>query len=263
MAKYLNIYLHILKLSFMRDLTYRTGFYSGLVAAASQGVAQAAAILLIGSLNDGVAGWTQADLILFIGVQQLFVYLLFFLFYRSMAWFHHDIFSGNFDYILTKPLDPQFMVSIRPGGLHNLVSALAGFFLITWAVIHFGLRPNAVQVLIAVFLLACGLLLSYSLLLMASLLAFKFERVENIIDLVIDWTTGVSRFPLQAYQNVARVVFLFLLPLALITTTPAQILLNRLNLSTALQLILISLGVGGVARRLFYLAIRSYTSASS
>jgi ABC-2 type transport system permease protein len=72
-----------------------------------------------------------------------------------------------------------------------------------------------------------------------------------------------ARWPIQVFKGAWRIVFTFVIPLALMTSYPAMALLGRLSLSTA------ALCLGGAAlffalsRSVWTLAIRSYTSASS
>lgn len=263
MIKYLKIYLHILKLSFIQAFTFRLSFAAGLLAAFSHALVRVIMILFISNLANGLPGWSQGELLLFTGIHQLFVYLTFYLFYRNMRWLARDIFSGNFDYALTRPVDSQFAVFLRPGGLHNLICALTAFFLIGWTSSHYNLSMEAFYLALFFLFLGCGLLLVYSLLIIGTSLAFWFDQIENIIEFIINWSIGVSRFPVQAYHHLAEPVFLFLLPLVLITTVPAQTLLTRLDLKTALALVITSLGAFVASRKFFQRALRFYTSASS
>jgi len=73
---------------------------------------------------------------------------------------------------------------------------------------------------------------------------------------------GVWRFPVGAYPALYRVFFTFVVPVAFLTTVPAEAALKRgeapLLLAGGLALLLFLL-----ARGFFLLALRSYTSASS
>jgi ABC-2 type transport system permease protein len=263
MIKYLKIYLYILKFSFVRAFTFRASFAAGLLAAFSHAFVRVIMIIFISNLANGIPGWSQGELLLFTGVHQLFVYLTFYLFYRNMRWLARDIFSGNLDYALTKPVDSQFAVFLRGGGLHNLLCSLTAFFLIAWTSSYYNLSLNPFHLVLFSLFLGCGLLLVYSFLITGTSLAFWFDQIENIIELVINWSIGVSRFPVQAYHHLAEPVFLFLLPLVLITTVPAQTLLAKFDLKTALTLVAISLGAFIASRQFFQRALGSYTSASS
>jgi ABC-2 type transport system permease protein len=72
-----------------------------------------------------------------------------------------------------------------------------------------------------------------------------------------------GRWPVSIFKGAARLFFTFVVPIALMTTYPAEALLGRLSPSAAW------LGVGGAlvfaiaARFVFTRAIGRYTSASS
>jgi ABC-2 type transport system permease protein len=70
-----------------------------------------------------------------------------------------------------------------------------------------------------------------------------------------------ARWPIQVFHGVVRLVFTFVIPLALMTTYPAQALLGTLPAGT------LALAVGGAAgalvlsRMVWNAAIAKYTSA--
>lgn len=72
-----------------------------------------------------------------------------------------------------------------------------------------------------------------------------------------------GRYPLQAYPAPLRLLFTLVLPVAFLTTVPADVLLGRASAP------LLGLGLGlaagffAVARGFWQFALRHYTSASS
>jgi ABC-2 type transport system permease protein len=70
-----------------------------------------------------------------------------------------------------------------------------------------------------------------------------------------------GRFPVGAYPALYRVFFTFVVPVAFLTTVPAEAALGRGEVS------LLALGLASLlfllARGFFRVALRSYTSASS
>jgi ABC-2 type transport system permease protein len=72
-----------------------------------------------------------------------------------------------------------------------------------------------------------------------------------------------ARWPIHVFRGTWRFVFTFIIPLALMTSFPAMALLGTLSLRTAIASLAGSAGFFLLARSVWSLAIRSYTSASS
>jgi ABC-2 type transport system permease protein len=87
----------------------------------------------------------------------------------------------------------------------------------------------------------------------------RLDNLTYLLDAVFD----TARWPVQVFKGAWRIVFTFVLPLALMTTYPAMAILGRISLGTAVACIAGALGLAIVARLLWIGAVRNYTSASS
>jgi ABC-2 type transport system permease protein len=87
-------------------------------------------------------------------------------------------------------------------------------------------------------------------------------RVDNLLYL-FQSIFDVARWPSTVFRGVLSVIFTFVLPLALMTTYPALALLGKLTAQTAVAALAGSLLFAGVARAIWVVSIRRYTSASS
>ena len=68
---------------------------------------------------------------------------------------------------------------------------------------------------------------------------------------------------IQIFRGALRFVFTFVIPIALMTTYPAEAILGRLSLSTAGLAVLGAMSFALAGRLVFTRAIGRYTSASS
>ena len=73
----------------------------------------------------------------------------------------------------------------------------------------------------------------------------------------------IARWPAQVFRGFLRMVFTFVIPLAVMTTYPAEALLGRLAGGTVVTAMATSVGLMVVARLLWTRSLRGYTSASS
>ena len=115
---------------------------------------------------------------------------------------------------------------------------------------------------LAVALLVAGGLILYSLWFLLAGLSIWFVKVWNATE-VLRYTLVAGRYPISAYPPALRVVFTLVLPVAFLTTVPAEALLGQASAEWALGS-LVAACTSLVGTRLFWqFALRHYTSASS
>jgi ABC-2 type transport system permease protein len=87
-------------------------------------------------------------------------------------------------------------------------------------------------------------------------------RLDNLTFL-LGSIFDVARWPVQLFRGMWRIVFTFVIPVAVMTTFPAMALLGRGSARLTLATLGGALLMLGVSRLVWRTAIRSYTSASS
>lgn len=168
--------------------------------------------------------------------------------------------EGTLDFVLLKPISSQFWLSTRtlsPWGIPDMVFGLG-------VVIYAGSRLDiGVERYIFGFLpLICGAVSLYSLWFMLGATSIWFVKIYNVTE-VLRGLLEAGRFPIVAYPAAYRVFFTFIVPVAFLTTVPAQTLLQRGGAGWLLGSVGFALLLF-VASRLFWkFALRFYTSASS
>jgi ABC-2 type transport system permease protein len=184
------------------------------------------------------------------------------LFWSNLFEMGRNVRTGAFDFYLAQPGNPLFMVSTRkldPDGLANTVVAAA---LICYAAHRLGLHPGFTGVLLYIALLACGLVIHYSLFLLATSATFwiiKTEGIEGTYFTIVDF----SRLPREAFRGVANVLLVYLLPAVVVSNVPANMLIHGFNPVYAVWLGAASLAWFALAVFVFNRGLRRYASASS
>ena len=168
--------------------------------------------------------------------------------------------QGTLDFVLLKPISSQFWLStktISPWGLPDL---FFGVILIFYAGNQIGLTWQAYS--ISLIPLSFGLVILYSLWFILGATSIWFVKVYNVTE-VLRGLLEAGRYPMVAYPVAYRFFFTFIVPVAFLTTIPAQAMLNRTEWIWIL-------GAAGLALVLFVFsiffwrfALRFYTSASS
>jgi ABC-2 type transport system permease protein len=167
---------------------------------------------------------------------------------------------GSLDFILLKPIDAQFQLSTRnltPWGFPNICFAIA---LMLYAGTRIGLPPYAYALGIIPALLAVAIL--YSLWFAVGTTTIWFTKIWNATE-VLRAFIEAGKYPMGAYSLGFQFFFTFVLPVAFLTTVPAEIMRG----SRSPTFILVEAALAGclfLGSRLFWkTALRSYTSASS
>src|SRR5207247_7219389 len=121
---------------------------------------------------------------------------------------------GTLDFILIKPANSQFIVSLRHVQVAQFGQVALGLLLVGVGIAQIGRQVGSLEVASFVVPLACGLLLVYGLLLVLSTLSFWFVRVENL--LAIFWSfLDAGRFPVDVYPGWLRITLRTVVPIVI------------------------------------------------
>jgi ABC-2 type transport system permease protein len=209
-----------------------------------------------------IAGWQFAEALVVVGWFTLLEAILEGAINPSLTAVVEHIRKGTLDFVLLKPADAQFLVStsrFEPWRSTNVLTALAIW---VYAFLKLGRGPSPLGILAALVLLASATLLLYSLWILTVSAAFYVVKVDNLTNL-FGSVFDAARWPVQIFRGVLRWVFTLVVPLALMTTYPAEALLGRLSLG-ALVGSVVGAGVfSWLSRRVWLDSLARYSSASS
>lgn len=168
--------------------------------------------------------------------------------------------QGTLDFVLLKPISSQFWLSshtISPWGLPDLVF---GGVLIGYAGAQLGIGVG--DYLLSAVPLLFGLASLYSLWFILGATSIWFVKIYNVTE-VLRGLLEAGRYPMVAYPAAYRFFFTFVVPVAFLTTVPAEAMLGRVQVGWIVGAGVLALGLLFVARFFWRFALRFYTSASS
>jgi ABC-2 type transport system permease protein len=168
--------------------------------------------------------------------------------------------QGTLDFVLLKPISSQFWLSTRTVSPWGLPDLIFGLILISYAGNRLGIEGPAY--LWSAIPLTFGLLSLYSLWFMLGATSIWFVKIYNVTE-VLRGLLEAGRFPMAAYPVAYRFFFTFVVPVAFLTTIPAEALLNRVQLSWVVGSGILALILLLVSRSFWRFALKFYTSASS
>ncbi len=168
--------------------------------------------------------------------------------------------EGTLDFVLLKPINSQFWLSMHtlsPWGLPDLIF---GGLLVAYAGSRLGVGLG--DYLLSAIPLLFGLLILYSLWFMLGATSIWFVKIYNVTE-VLRGLLEAGRYPMVAYPTAYRFFFTFVVPVAFLTTVPAEAMLGRVQGGWVVGAGLLALGLLSATGVFWRFALRFYTSASS
>jgi len=249
-------------IGFKRGLQHRTEFLLEGGLSIVTILAQLAPITVLFGERNAIAGWSHGQVIVLLGWFLIVNGIIQGVITSSFSQSIDGIRTGQFDYLLLRPVDALFMsslVNLRPW---KLVDVAAGLMLATMGLAELGHPPGALDVVLATGLAVCALATVYALYVFAVAGSFALVRVENLMN-VLSGLIDFGRWPIHVFEGVWRIVFTVLLPLAIVTSYPVMALLGTISWPEVVVAIAVASGFAGAARLAWNIAIARYGSASS
>lgn len=260
LRRYARLLAIALRASTLQGLQYRADFFlDGLIGVFWTASAILPLVVVFQS-RPTIAGWTFGEALMVSGWFTFLEGILEGAVNPSLADVVEHIRKGTFDFVLLKPADAQFLVStgrLQPWRSTNLLAAGAIF---VWGFRLLGRWPTFGAVCAATVAMTAAIAILYALKTLAVSAAFYVVRVDNLAHL-FDAVFDAARWPASIFRGVVRIVFTFVIPLALMTTYPAQALLGTLPMRTLALAVMGAIGALVLSRVVWTTAIAHYTSA--
>lgn len=250
------------KNTLISELEYRLNFWSNLGLSLFWLVWAALSVRVYFFQTEEVAGWKYPELLVVMG---LFFALNGFrqlILTPNLSRISEYVRMGTLDYVLTKPVNSQFLVSLRNIGVYNWGDPLLGLGLAAYGLWQLKYVPSLGQIALFGVLLAAAMVLLYSISLILQTLTFWLVNVERV-DALVMGVLETGRFPVSFYRGWIRAVLTAVIPVAFMTTFPAEALLGRLDWRLAAAGIGLAVILFVLSSAFWRFALRYYTGASS
>jgi ABC-2 type transport system permease protein len=262
MMYYLRIWLAGARYSVARTLMFRGDFFVWALVELFWMAVNLMMISVIYGHTDSVAGWSEYQMILLIGTSMLVQRLLMGFFWSSLFELGRNIRSGDFDFFLAQPGHPLFMASTRKLDPDSLLNSFVAIGIVVFAAHRLHLSPTVLDLLIYGVLILAGLVIHYSLLVMTMSLTFWLTSAQGVEGSYFS-LADFSRLPREALRGVARVIFVWILPVVVVSNTPARTLLHGFQPLWSLWILVVAVVWLLFAVLIFNRGLRRYSSASS
>lgn len=291
--QYGRVWITFLRNSLIREMTFRGNL---LITIVTRGFWFAAQLILfdiiyrnVNSIND----WTREEYFTFMATGMLINAFVETFFMPNCANFSELIRNGNLDFVLLKPIDTQFLVSFEKVNLAMLNQVLLAGALLFYSLFQIAQFEMAFlelenllqsgqwlslfviccrgtgQILMYCLLLAIGVAFFYSLMITLASSSIWFGRNQGLYDFWF-YITVFARYPRSIYSGsptgeLLRFAFSYIIPILLVVTVPARLLLSKALEPSWITLVGITVTLVSlfISRYIFNWSLNSYRSASS
>jgi ABC-2 type transport system permease protein len=260
--RYLKLLSVFYKYSILKELEYRVNFLSHAFMSAFWLVWGVVGVSVFFLHRDKMGDWTFPEVLMVIALFTLFNGVMESFLRPNVGAVIEQIRDGTFDFVLTKPVNAQFISSFRNIVVWRLVDVLIGILLLVYALGQLHVTPTLTQIGFFLLMLISGTAIVYSIWLVMVSLAFWFVKIDNITELFYAFYEA-GRYPVTIYRGFVRVLLTYIVPIAFVTTFPASALLGRIDQTTTLVGFIFAIGSLIASNRFWNFALRYYASASS
>lgn len=249
-------------LALVRETQFRVNILTTVVIGLVQIAIGLIPILLLYSYTGEVRGWSQADVIVLLGLHGTLTGLLAMFVGRNMWAMTDYVTKGELDLLLIRPVNTQFHITtrwIRPDQAFNVI---AGLVVAGVGFARGDAAPGAGGFFQATIVFLAGFVLIACVWSALSYMAFWTHSVSTVIMFFQD-VMQAGRYPVTFYPGMMRAIFTAIVPLAFATTFPAQAVTEGVSWWVAPAAVGFAAFAVVLLRLLWSHAIRRYSSASS
>lgn len=261
MRRYARVYRAFFTSSFARELEFRVNFFAKVAQNAVWLAFFLMIVLVVYRNTDSVAGWTRGEA-LALGATWFLMNSLVSAFAFSLMEVPEHVRRGTLDFIITKPVDAQFWISLRRFSFDQIGMVVVSLAVIVYAANTGVAAPSLAQWAAFSVLAACSALLAYAFNLFLMTFGIWLVRVDNLF-VLSETVTGIARFPLDIYNSTLQKMLTYGFPLAFLATIPVRQLVDGVDGPMVAVGVAWAAGATLITRLFWNFALTRYTSASS
>ena len=260
---HLRLISRFFQVSLQQDAAFRANFFINVLNTVLTLAAGLAGVTILFGQVETFHGWTFAQVLALVGVYQVLLAVRSLSFGSSLdtlSGYDGEIWDGRFDFTLLRPVDTQFLISVRRWNVWSLVDLALGLVIVGVAVTRLGRVLAPGDVLAFLFSMVVAVTIVYALSLLLTSVVFWFLGMPLIW--ILDSVTQLGRYPVGIYPGWLRLILTWIIPVGFMTTVPIQALTGTAPLGTLLGGAALAAGLFVIATLFFRISLRRYCGAS-
>ena len=259
--RWLHVLAALVRLNVAEELQYRANLVASILGTVFWIGTALLTLAVFFRHTVRLGGWDYWEVVVLLGVFNALTGLVEAVLRPGIGQLAGEVRSGRLDLVLARPVDAQAFVSFRKLDIWRLTDVVLGLALAGYALVRMGRMPSALELAAFAMALASASVVVYAIWVALMSLAFWFVSVENL-SVLFDAVYEGARYPVSAYPDALRFLFVYLIPIAWTTTIPASALTGKLGPGIALVAAAVAATAFVLARLLWQLALKRYTGAS-
>jgi viologen exporter family transport system permease protein len=262
--RYLRLIRSFIAIAAQNMLAYRLNFWISLLYSVLSLGTGVLGLVVLFSQVEAIQGWTLSSTLALLGtylilgaLRNLFIGPSL----EALVGMDGEVWMGTFDFTLLRPIDVQFLASVRHWRPLALVDLVLGGGVLVAAVSRMGQMVLLADLVSFVITLMAAVAILYAILLAFSGLVFWSPGF--LFTWLFNSFFQMARYPVGLYPGWLRLVLTWIVPVGVMTTVPAQALSGTLSPGMLLGSVGLAAAFFVGATILFRTGLRRYASASS
>jgi len=262
LRKYLKVYKKFLHTSLASELEYKPNILIDLITGILSLIGSIFLLSIFFQNNANIGGWEFEEALI---IQSIYTILN----GITNTWFNPNlteivkhIREGTLDFVLLKPIDSQFFISLKKINPSGFLEIMLGFFLLFFCIRINQINLNLSFLTLSLITISCSICILYSLWFFISTTTIWFVKTWNAIEVLRSFLY-IGRFHFNSFSFSLRIFFSIFIPFAFITTIPSEVFLGL----SVFWKILLEIFVATIflinSRKFWLFALKFYSSASS
>ena len=260
--KYFRVYKKFLHTSLASELEYKTNIIIDLITAILSLIGSIFLLSIFFQNNGSIGGWRFEQALIIQGIYTILNGITNTWFNPNLTEIVKHIREGTLDFVLLKPIDSQFFISLKKINPSGFLEIMLGFLLLFFCIRINQINLNLSFLTLSLITISCSICILYSLWFFISTTTIWFVKTWNAIEVLRSFLY-IGRFPLNSFSFSLRIFFSVFIPIAFITTIPSEVFLGLSQLWKIFLEVIVATVFLITSRKFWLFALKFYSSASS
>tara|TARA_A100001388_G_scaffold251941_1_gene214109 strand:- start:31 stop:825 length:795 start_codon:yes stop_codon:yes gene_type:complete len=262
LSKYLKIYTKFLHTSLASELEYKTNILIDFITAIISLIGSIFLLSIFFQSTGIIGGWRFEEALIIQGIYTILNGITNTWFNPNLTEIVKHVREGSLDFVLLKPVDSQFYISLRKISPSGFLEIMLGFCLLLYCVNINHIDLNLTFLAKCLITITCSICILYSLWFFISTTTIWFVKTWNATEVLRSFLY-IGRFPLNSFSFSLRIFFSVFIPISFITTIPSEVFLGISQVWQIILEVFVATVFLFTSRKFWLFALKFYSSASS
>ena len=260
--KYLKVYSKFLHTSLASELEYKTNILIDLITAILSLIGSIFLLSIFFQNNSSIGDWEFEEALIIQGIYTILNGITNTWFNPNLSEIVKHIREGTLDFVLLKPIDSQFFISLKKINPSGFLEIMLGICLLLFCIKINQINLNLSFLCLSLITMTCSICILYSLWFFISTTTIWFVKTWNATEVLRSFLY-IGRFPLNSFSFTLRIFFSIFIPITFITTIPSEVFLGMSQLWKIFLEVIVAIIFLMTSRKFWFFALKFYSSASS